>query len=156
DKVIGSFSTAAPLSTMGETELFLFLGYKVPLMPMAGSVYLAELEKISSKKNILFIMINKEAAGGVHFSLRGTDPAIHAGKICANLSARLVEKYGNKDEITGGGHFVAAECKTRNSGVTLSESLEVFAKMMMDMEGLSGETGSEEGISLGLEYLAEK
>ncbi len=133
-KTIKSFSSVTLLTTLGTTDVYLFLGYRVLLMPMAGSVYLNKLKEESGNKEVLFIMVNRESDGGIHFSIRGTDDYIHAGKICSDLAKRLVEKYNNKEQITGGGHYRAAECRTRKSGVTLAESLEVFSKLIMDME----------------------
>jgi hypothetical protein len=151
--VVNKFSTAAYLTAFGETDIYLFLGSKISLMPMAGSVYLSELKKKSSGKEVVFIMINCEVDGGVHFSIRGTKDYVHAGKICSTLAKRLVEKYNNKDQITGGGHFVAAECKTRKSGVALSGALSVFFNLIMDMEKTDKEGNSGMGGELGLEYL---
>lgn len=129
-----SFSGSTLLTKLGGTDVYFFLGRGVSLMPMAGSVYLNELKKESAGREVLFIMVNTEMSGNVHFSIRGTADEVHCGKICGNLAERLVAKYGHKDQITGGGHPFAAECRTRSSGVRLSQALEVFTKLITDME----------------------
>jgi hypothetical protein len=154
-KVTKSFSNTTLLTSLAGNDIYVFLGNKVPLMPMAGSVYLYELKKKYGKDNIVFIMLEGDLKRGYHFSLRGTSDNIHCGKICSNLAKRFVEKYGFKDQITGGGHYRAAECKTRNSGVRLTQSLEVFSALIMDMELADGEGNPDGGLKLGLEYLGE-
>ena len=62
-------------------------------------------------------------------------------------------KYNHNEEITGGGHPFAAECRTRNSGVTLAQSLEVFTRLIMDMEGIEKRGENSVGVDMGMEYL---
>jgi hypothetical protein len=153
ENTIKGFSSTALLTTFGNIDTYLFLGYKVSLMPMTGSVYLSELKKESAGKEVLFIMINRELNDGIHFSIRATSAQVHAGKICGNLAKRLVAEYNHNDQITGGGHPFAAECRTRKSGITLAQSLKVFAKLIMDMEEVENKGGSNDGEDLGMEYL---
>ncbi len=153
DKAMQSFSSATPLTVFDDTVIYLFTGYSIPLMPMAGSVYLSELKRDSSGKEVLFIMINKEKTGEIHCSIRGTADKINAGKVCNNLAKRLVSIYGNGEQITGGGHYRAAECRTRRSGVSLAGVLNVFSELIMEMEDVCKEGNTEEGLELGMEFL---
>ncbi len=141
------------IHTFGSTDVSKFEGDNVPLMPMAGSVYNNELKIKSGKNEVLFIMINKEPGGGVHFSLRATSGGIHSGKFCSNLARRLVEKFNNRDEITGGGHPFAAECKTRKSGVSYEEALKVFNGLINDMKKADESGNRQKAEELGMDYL---
>ncbi|MFC2091290.1 DHH family phosphoesterase [Elusimicrobiota bacterium] len=155
-KTLNRFSESVLCSSIGETDIFLFIGSDVKLMPMAGSVYLNQLKRVSGEREVLFAMINAENGGGIHVSLRATSNRLHCGKICSNLAKRLVASYNHKDHITGGGHPFAAECRTRQSGVDLSQLLDTLSKLVKDMEtaGISGENGTSE--ELGLDYLVVK
>ncbi len=156
DKTMNLFSGNTSLVyTFGNTDIYKFEGENIPLMPMAGSVYNNELKRNSGDKEVLFIMINRETGGGVHFSLRSTAGGIHSGKFCSNLASRLVEKFNNKDEITGGGHPFAAECKTRKSGVSYEEALEVFRGLINDMKKAEASGSRKEAEELGMDYLKE-
>ncbi|MBN2408024.1 MAG: DHH family phosphoesterase [Elusimicrobia bacterium] len=153
DKTIGRFSNSLKLTRLGNTDVYLFIGYDVTLMPMAGSVYLYSLGRTSPGGEILFIMVNSQPDGGVHFSVRGTGAGLHSGKICARLAGMLSDKYGHADKITGGGHPFAAECRTRSSGVSLAGSLEMFMNLVTDMEEKDSLKDLVGGQELGLEYL---
>jgi hypothetical protein len=156
EKTMKLFSGKTDLiETFGNTDIYKFEGENILLMPMAGSIYNNDLSEKSGDNEVLFIMINAEPAGGVHFSLRATSPNIHAGKICSNLSALLVEKFGHKDQITGGGHPFAAECKTRNSGVSYEDALEVFNNLLEDMKTVAGTEDIAKAKELGLDYITE-
>jgi len=152
-RAVESFSSAALLSQFKDTDAYFFIGQEVPLMPMAGSVYLNKLAEKSGGRKVIFIMLNRESSGSLHFSIRGTADDVHSGKICSNLAKRLVEKYNNRQQITGGGHYRAAECKTRKSPVRLSQALEVFSQLVLDMERAAESGSRETGAELGLEYL---
>ncbi|MEA3506985.1 MAG: hypothetical protein U9R36_05810 [Elusimicrobiota bacterium] len=142
------------IETFGQTDIYKFEGENVLLMPMAGSIYNIDLSEKSGDKEVLFIMVNVEPSGGVHFSIRATSPNIHAGKICSNLAARLVEKFAHKDEITGGGHPFAAECKTRNSGVSYEDAIAEFNSLLEEMKEAAKNSNLEKAKELGLDYLS--
>lgn len=146
---------------MGRVAIYLFIGERVPLLPMVGSVKLHDLIKDSGEKYLLLIMINKESDGGIHFSLRATSDRLHCGKICHTLANRLVRKYGFPDLITGGGHSRAAECKTRTAPVPSPSAILAFFRLYEQLSDLSlraDKTGlkkreREIAIELGLDYL---
>lgn len=153
------FSTVTPLARFGESQIYLFMGNEVPLLPMAGSVKLYETALRNKDKNAVFVMVNREKNGGTHFSLRATGNLIHSGMICGNLAERLVAKFGHKGTISGGGHPLAAECKTRTSGVPMHLALLEFFELMKDMGDLAMKpTLTEEerrrAKSLALDYLS--
>jgi hypothetical protein len=149
------------LGKMGRVAIHLFIGEKVPLLPMVGSVKLYDLTKEASEKHVLLVMVNKEADGGTHFSLRATSDRIHCGKVCHTLASRLVRKYGFSDLITGGGHSRAAECNTRSAPVPTSAAILAFFRFYEQMRDLSLRADKnglkrrekEIAIDLGLEYL---
>lgn len=149
------------LGKMGRVAIHLFIGERVPLLPMVGSVKLHDLTKESSEKHILLVMINKESDGGTHFSLRAASDRIHCGKICHTLASRLVRKYGFPDLITGGGHSRAAECNTRTAPVPTSSALLAFFRLYEQIGDLSlradknglKKREKEVAIDLGLDYL---
>ncbi len=149
------------LGRIGRVAIYLFIGERVPLLPMVGSVKLYDLTKESKEKEVLLIMINKESDGGTHFSLRSTSDRIHCGKICHALASRLVRKHGFPDLITGGGHGQAAECNTRTAPVPTSSAILAFFRLYEQLRGLSLRADKnglkkrerEVAIDLGLDYL---
>lgn len=153
--------STASLGKIGRVAQYLFIGEKVPLLPMVGSVKLHEILEKKREKNILLVMINKESDGGTHFSLRSTAEDIHCGKICHTLANRLVRKYGFGHLITGGGHIQAAECNTRTAPVPPSSAIFTFFKLYEQLRNLSLRAAKnglkkrekEIAIELGLDYL---
>jgi hypothetical protein len=149
------------LGIMGKVAIHFFIGEKVPLLPMVGSVKLYDLTKESTEKHVLLIMVNKESDGGTHFSLRASSDRISCGKICHTLAGRLARKYGFPDLVTGGGHARAAECKTRTAPVPTSSAILVFFRLYEQLRDLSlrddknGLKKKEKdlAIDLGLDYL---
>lgn len=153
ESTIGRFDSSELLMNLGNVEVHLFQSENVPLMPMAGSVHVGELKAAAGDKEITFIMINRELTGSVHFSIRGTTPKVHAGKICGTLAKRLSDKFGHPDQITGGGHPFAAECRTRKSGVSFEDAMSEFRGLMNDIKKADQESDSSKGLELGLDYL---
>lgn len=122
--------SSLPLLQFGNTQLFFFTGNNVPLLPMLGSVKLAELAARCGKPSAI-IMANLLGDGSTHFCLRGAGDSgkeIHLGKIAQGMVQRLLAKYGqeHRDFITGGGHPVAAEIKARRPEIP-------FASNMLDL-----------------------
>lgn len=123
------FDNVALLDKVGDTNVYLFMGSNVSLMPMVGSVKLYELGNPA-----VLIMFNwLGGKNGVHISFRANTDKIHCGNIASQLTEKLVAKFGNKGIISGGGHPRAAEFRTRTSGVSLvnvlSEFLNVYYKI---------------------------
>jgi len=125
EKVSHLFDFVVTIGKKEETECYLFVGRNVPLMPMVGSVKLAEL----GEDGVALIMVNQEKNGGLHFSFRGKGNKLHLGKLASELAENLIERYGQRGVISGGGHPVAAECKTRTAGVNFSDGLRIFLNL---------------------------
>ncbi|MGM0442315.1 MAG: DHH family phosphoesterase [Elusimicrobiota bacterium] len=155
-KTAKAFSGSTHVCRLGETEIYLFKGKDVTLMPMVGSVYLNNLKQQSGSDKVFFIMVDHQSSGRIHFSMRSTTDKVHAGKICSNLSDRLVEKFGHRDQISGGGHPFAAECKTGNSKVGLDEAMDVLNNLIQDMIESVDNEDIDVGRELGLEFLTAK
>jgi len=128
------FDYSAAIKDFEDTRIYFFIGKNVMWMPMAGSVKLYDFKNSlppSDKiTDVAFIMVNQEdgypSTGGVHFSFRSTGGKLHLGKLASELAEALISKYGQRGVISGGGHPVAAECKTRNSGAPIVEVIKIF------------------------------
>lgn len=106
-----------------DTDIFLFMGSNVKLMPMAGSVALYHLP--SSASDTLFIMVSEMGEKGVHFSFRSRNGKISCGNFAHDLALNLQKKFSS-ETITGGGHPFAAECRTRQKFSFPAVMLEFF------------------------------
>ncbi|MDI6757165.1 MAG: hypothetical protein QME32_03990 [Endomicrobiia bacterium] len=120
------FDYSVELGAKGNQKIYFFIGNDVRWMPMAGSVKLYDFKQRAGGAEIAFIMTNLEPGGGVHFSFRSTGGELHLGKLASETAEALIAKYGNRGVISGGGHPVAAECKTRAAGVPLIDALKIF------------------------------
>jgi hypothetical protein len=109
EKAIPALEFITPIGSIDETTIYLFIGNKVPLMPIIGVVKLHQAIKENKDKQAIIIMINKEASG-IHISFRATSPHIHCGKLCKNLALYFSSQYGYSKFISGGGHSMAAKC----------------------------------------------
>jgi len=157
------FESAMFFGEFGPADLFLFSGEDTPLMPIVGCVTLGEISRGNDDKPTVMVMANHESDGSGHFSFRGTSDKIHLGKIADSVSNSLAEEFNCPDEITGGGHVLAAEVKIFRTDIEpaipfhrlvthLKEMYELARKN--ETEGLSKEE-KEKAIELGLEYLSE-
>ncbi len=102
---------STPLKTAHSTDIYIFLGHNVKLMPMVGSVVLYQLPQKS--QDVLFIMISQMGEKGIHFSFRSKNGKIHCGDFAHNLAKRLQKRFSDPS-ISGGGHPFAAECRIRS------------------------------------------
>lgn len=109
EKAIPALEFITPIGTIDESTVYLFIGNKVPLMPIIGVVKLHQAIKENKDKQAMIIMINKESEG-IHISFRATSPHVHCGKICKNLALYFTSQYGYSKFISGGGHSMAAKC----------------------------------------------
>ncbi|PIU18113.1 MAG: hypothetical protein COT16_03235 [Elusimicrobia bacterium CG08_land_8_20_14_0_20_44_26] len=96
------------VKTSDNTDIFVFAGENVKLMPMVGSVELYTLP--AKSEDSLFIMISDKGTKGFHFSFRSKKGLIHCGNFAHNLAVSFQERYG-LDNAAGGGHPCAAECR---------------------------------------------
>lgn len=149
---------------LGDTSIYLFVGPKVPLLPMIGSIKLFEMKQKAGDKLAQIIMVSSVSKDYTHVSVRGTGDRVHSGKICGELQDSMQRIYAPfKDKISGGGHPKAAECTVRTAEVpfmnVLTRVTEVLSEMQaLDKEAASGALSEEKKAradKLGLEYLKQ-
>lgn len=147
---------------LGETAIYLFVGPKVPLLPMIGSIKLFDLRQKAGDKLAQIIMVSSVSHDYTHVSVRGSGDRVHSGKICGELQDSLQVRYADyKDKISGGGHPKAAECTVKTDKVNfmnvLSRVTEVLGEMQaLDQQARTGQldaTQKARADKLGLEYL---
>lgn len=114
------------VKTAQGTDIYLFKGEKVKLMPMVGSVVLYELP--SENEDVMFIMFSDMGEKGVHFSFRSKNGKLHCGNFAHGLAVALQEKIG-KEYASGGGHPFAAECRTKKK-FPVPEIMAVFEEKL--------------------------
>ncbi len=110
DETAAVMHKANIVKTVNGTDIYLFKGEKVKLMPMVGSVVLYELP--SQNEDVVFIMFSDMAEKGVHFSFRSKNGKMHCGNFAHDLAVACQEKFG-REYASGGGHPFAAECRTK-------------------------------------------
>ena len=147
---------------LGETSIYLFVGPKVPLLPMIGSIKLFELRQKSGDKLAQIIMVSSVSPDYTHVSVRGSGDRVHSGKICGELQDSMQARYADyKDKISGGGHPKAAECTVKTDKVpfmnVLTRVTEVLSEMQaLDAQAKAGQLSDSQKAradKLGLEYL---
>ncbi len=160
DKLLNSSVKALKLE---HTGIYLFVGGKVPLLPMIGSIKLFDLKQMAGDKDAQIIMVSSVSPDYTHVSVRGTGDRVHSGKICGSLQDALQAKYAKyKDKISGGGHPRAAECTVRTTDVTFFNVLSQLMAHLNEMseidqkytEGKPNKGLAKRAKELGLEYLA--
>ncbi len=154
------FESAMFFGEMGPCDVYLFTGEDTPLMPMVGSVKLGKISRANDDKPTVMVMANHDSDGGGHFSFRGTSDKIHLGKIADQVSNQLAEEFNCPDEITGGGHVLAAEVKIFREDISpaipFSRLVDHLKKLYeYSLKDELSEEEKEEAIELGLEYLNE-
>lgn len=118
NKTFDEFKNSRCVYENSTYSIYFFEGKFVKLMPMIGSVWAYEFKKLNNKEVVMIMLDDRD--GSLHFSFRATKPVINLGVIAHELAERFIEiKKGEgvenpAKEISGGGHPVAAECRTRN------------------------------------------
>ncbi|MBI3038200.1 hypothetical protein HYY75_03985 [bacterium] len=144
-----------------DTSVYLFVGGKVPLLPMIGSIKLFDLKKAGNDKFAQIIMVSAVSPEYSHVSVRGSGDRVHSGKFCKSLQDTLQGKFPKfKDLISGGGHPRAAECTIRTNGVTFVTVLSHVISQLMEMveidaryqDGKMTKHQKKRAVELGLEY----
>lgn len=147
---------------LGDTAIYLFVGPKVPLLPMIGSIKLFEMRQKAGDKLAQIIMVSSVSPEYTHVSVRGTGDRVHSGKICGELQDSMQQIYAPyKTFISGGGHPKAAECTVKTGAVpfmnVLTRVTEVLSEMQkLDLLAASSTLNPEQKAradKLGLEYL---
>ncbi|MEW5693406.1 MAG: DHH family phosphoesterase [Candidatus Hydrogenedentota bacterium] len=153
--------STAPVGDFGLVKIFLYIGNQIPLIPMLGSVKLNELAKRYNCEDAVLVMVNLEKNKNIHFSMRALTDKVHVGKICNNLATRLQKRFNDCEQITGGGHPTAGECKIRRTDIPLLVCIKEFMDILNKMYNFSKQQTLEEedkkqAFELGLEYLKIK
>lgn len=130
--VEGYFDNCIYIKTIKDTDLYMFSGNRIPLMPFVGSVKLHELPFVKGKEKLI-VMANNMFEDGVHFSFRATNSNIHCGDLAHKLVKKLLEEYNYPQYITGGGHPFAAEARTRRAGVPVETIFKKFFEILEEM-----------------------
>lgn len=147
---------------LGDNGVYIFVGGKVPLLPMIGTIKLYDLKKKAGDKNALMIMVSSVASDFKQVSVRGSGDMLHSGKFCAELQDSLHVIYPDlKDKISGGGHPRAAGFTVKTDKVPfvtilakatqiLNEMLQIDAKYQNNSLSVIDKGRS---VKLGLEYM---
>ncbi|MFZ2956730.1 MAG: DHH family phosphoesterase [Candidatus Ozemobacteraceae bacterium] len=162
DKAGKTLNSSVKAVKLGDTSIYLFVGGKVPLLPMIGSIKLFELKARANDQIAQIIMVSSVSPDYTHVSVRGTGDHVHSGKFCGQLQDALKAKYPKyRDFISGGGHPRAAECTIRTEGVSFLNVLNQVSDQLTEMveidarcrEGKAIKNQKKRVGELGLEYL---
>ncbi|OQB49522.1 MAG: DHH family protein [bacterium ADurb.Bin157] len=154
--------SSAKILQLEDTSIYLFVGPKVPLLPMIGSIKLFDLKKNGNDKLAQIIMVSSVSSDYTHVSVRATGPRVHSGKFCTELQDSMQTRFpAQKTCISGGGHPVAAECTFKTKEVTFLNVLTRVTEVLSEMTSLDAtaakdkltDTQKTRAAKLGLEYL---
>ncbi len=157
-----TLDTSVRTLELEDTTIYLFVGGKVPLLPMIGSIKLFEMKQAAGDKLAQIIMVSSVSKDYTHVSVRGSGDKVHSGKICGELQDSMQEIYPEfKDKISGGGHPKAAECTIKTANVPFLNVLTRVTEVLNEMKTLHNKAKSEKlneeeaarANKLGLEYL---
>ncbi|HRY28604.1 MAG TPA: DHH family phosphoesterase [Elusimicrobiota bacterium] len=162
EKAFRLLDSSTKILGLADTSLYVFVGGKVPLLPMIGSIKLFELKQAAKDKFAQIIMVSSVSADYTHVSVRGTGDQVHSGKFCGQLAGALQTKFPKqKDVISGGGHPRAAECTVRTGEVPFIKVLHEVVLQLNEMSELDNRSraaaeGSHQARAkeLGLDYLS--
>lgn len=124
DKASRLLDSSAKAVVLGDTAIYLFVGGKVPLLPMIGSIKLFDMKLANNDKLAQIIMVSSVSPEYTHISVRASGDQVHSGKFCGGMQNLFHQKYPKfKNFISGGGHPRAAECTIKTGGVTFVQVL---------------------------------
>ena len=162
EKASSMLDSSARILKLEDTSIYLFVGPKVPLLPMIGSIKLFDLKAAGKDKLAQIIMVSAVSDSYTHVSVRATGNRVHSGMICNELQDTLRERYPeSKQFISGGGHPVAAECTVKTDKVTFLNVLTRVTEVLNEMSsidklytnGALNETQKAKAKQLGLDYI---
>ena len=134
DKASEMLNSSVRTLRLGETSIYLFVGPKVPLLPMIGSIKLFDLKEAGHDNLAQIIMVSAVSDEYTHVSVRATGSKVHSGMICNELQESLRARYPEaKQFISGGGHPVAAECTVKTDKVTFQQVLTRVVEVLSEM-----------------------
>lgn len=148
----------------GDTAIYLFVGGKVPLLPMIGSIKLFDLKQRENEKLAQIIMISSVSSEYTHVSVRASGDQVHSGRFCGRLADALQKEFPEfKGKISGGGHPRAAECTVRTGQASFPLVIERVVGQLNEMarfnnkwagKSLSDEQ-KKEATEIGLDFLRQ-
>jgi len=162
EKASKLLDSSAKVLKLGTTSIYLFVGGKVPLLPMIGSIKLFDLKKAGNDELAQIIMVSSVSPDYTHVSVRGTGDKVHSGKFCNQLQNYMQGRYPQfRDLISGGGHPKAAECVVRTGEVPFIDVLSYVVSQLSEMKEIDQKCRDPEGVKnnksrafeLGLEYI---
>ena len=162
EKASSMLDSSARILKLEDTSIYLFVGPKVPLLPMIGSIKLFDLKAAGKDKLAQIIMVSAVSDSYTHVSVRATGNRVHSGMICNELQDTLRERYPeSKQFISGGGHPVAAECTVKTDKVTFLNVLTRVTEVLNEMSSIDklytngslNETQKAKAKQLGLDYI---
>jgi len=162
EKASQTLDSSARILKLEDTSIYLFVGGKVPLLPMIGSIKLFDLKARSQDKIAQIIMVSSVSPDYTHISVRGSGDRVHSGKFCGQMEATLKNNFSRyKEYISGGGHPRAAECTIKTGGVAFISVLSQVMAQLQEMaeidqkarEGKMSKNHKKRALELGLEYL---
>ena len=154
--------SSARILKLEDTSIYLFVGPKVPLLPMIGSIKLFELKQKAGDKLAQIIMVSSVSDDYTHVSVRGSGDRVHSGKFCGELQDSMQSRFADyKDKISGGGHPKAAECTFKTDKVSFLNVLTRVTEVLSEMQQLDRAAANKvmdaaqkaRSEKLGLEYL---
>ncbi len=154
--------SSAGILKLEDTSIYLFVGPKVPLLPMIGSIKLFELKQKAGDKLAQIIMVSSVSNDYTHVSVRGSGDRVHSGKFCGELQDSMQSRFADyKDKISGGGHPKAAECTFKTDKVSFLQVLTRVTEVLSEMQlhdhiartGKLDDAQKARADKLGLEYL---
>ena len=163
DKASDMLNSSVRTLKLEDTSIYLFVGPKVPLLPMIGSIKLFDLKEAGQDKLAQIIMVSKVSDNYTHVSVRATGPRVHSGMICNELQDSLRERYPESRQfISGGGHPVAAECTVKTDKVSFLQVLTRVTEVLTEMDNMDKLASTKKGLNakqkarakqIGLDYL---
>lgn len=156
--------SSARILKLDETSIYLFVGPKVPLLPMIGSIKLFELKQKPATSLLRSSWSSLVSNDYTHVSVRGSGDRVHSGKFCGELQDSMQKRYADyKDKIMAAvtqKRLNALSRPTRSLRDVLTRVTEVLSEMQLhDRPAAAGKLDDAQKAradKLGLEYLKNK
>ena len=168
DTAIEHLKNTIRLKKIGPVDVYFYVGENAPLMPLVGSVQLGTLVEHSEQHRAMMIMVNCKPDSRqdvhVHCSFRSSGGGTHMGKLAGELASRVVDRYGDREKNSGGGHAPAAEMTIRSEGIEPLGPIRILMDILDEMSqyaeqakhGTLSDQDREQAVNLGLSYLSEQ
>ncbi|MBN2055240.1 DHH family phosphoesterase [bacterium] len=141
EKYSSLLQASVEIVQLGKVHVYLFIGDRIKLTPMLGSVKLHEMAERLGHQHAIIIIVNVKM-DCLHVSMRGTGEKLHCGQMCGNLATRLRERL-HIDQVSGGGHPVAAELVVREDGVPPLSVIKEIMDYLGEVETIAGRASND-------------